>query len=85
MKRFLLGVVLGLFVGWLTVPFLKASYSISQSDGSIPSRVNDDDDFRASHAYKWYLQQMLLYMKSMDATLKSLDVNIQAVKDKLHA
>lgn len=82
MKCFLLGATVGLILGWITVPIVKATFSVPSSGTML---VDEDDNFRASHAYKWYLQQMLSYMKSIDQTLKSLDVNIKAVKDKLHA
>jgi hypothetical protein len=85
MKRFLLGTLVGLFLGWVTVPVVKATYDVIQSDGTATKHFVDDFDPRESHAYKWYLGQMLKYMMSMDQTLKSLNANMQAVKDKLHA
>lgn len=78
MKRFLIGML----IGWITVPILSAGYSVINSDHSI-TNPTDNDDLRDSHAYKWYLTEILVYMRSMDVTLKSLDTNIKAVKDKL--
>jgi hypothetical protein len=86
MKRFLLGVWIGLPLGWLTVPVVKASYSVVQSDQPVSrSDFLDDDDVKASHAYKWYLQQMLLAMKQLDQHLQKIEENTRAVKEKLKA
>ena len=79
MKRFLIGVFIGLIIGWITVPIASAL---------LPNSViyvGDDEDFRSSHAYKWYLTQILQYMKSIDKHLQSVEENTKAVKDKLHA
>jgi hypothetical protein len=84
MKRFLIGTVIGLFIGWITVPLVRAGYSVAKSDHTIINQANNDD-LNESHAYKWYLTQILIYMRSMDNTLKALNVNMLAVKEKLHA
>jgi len=86
MRYFLFGAVLGLLIGWATVPMVKATvYSINRSDSVVTVPLNDDDDFRASHAYKWYLQQMLLNIKSVNDHLAKIEENTKAVKEKLHA
>lgn len=80
MKRFLVGVFLGLVIGWATVPVIRAAWI------SVPyQRVDNDDDFRTSHAYKWFLQQMLMHIDSIDKKMTELNDNMKAVKDKLHA
>jgi hypothetical protein len=84
MKRFLLGAGVGLFLGWLTVPFLKASYEVNQSDHTTRSQV-DDDDLRSAHAYKWYLQQLLSEMRQANQHLQEIEANTKAVREKLKA
>ena len=81
MKRLLLGVFIGLLLGWATVPFLSARIRIA-TDSSF---VNDDDDYKAPHTYKGYLTQMLIAMKQVNAHLEQIELNTKAVKDKLHA
>ena len=72
MKRFLMGTFIGLFIGWLTVPVIRAAFV-------------DDDEFRGSHAYKWYLTQMLKEIKDVNSHLAAIESNTLAVKEKLHA
>jgi hypothetical protein len=83
MKRFLAGALLGLFLGWITVPVVKATYSVSQSDGVFHSI--DDEDLKSTHAYKWYLIQILISMKEMNTHLINVEANTLAVKKKLNA
>jgi hypothetical protein len=85
MKRFLIGVLIGLFLGWVTVPVAKATYSVIQSDAAAKNIVEDEPDLREAHAYKWYLTQMLRYMISMDQKLGKLNDTMTAIKEKLHA
>lgn len=85
MKRLLLGILIGLFLGWLTVPVVEGIYSVSKSDGAATYPTNDDDDYLKSHAYKWYLTQMLQHITSVDKKLTDLNDNMKAIKDKLHA
>ena len=81
MKRFLVGVFIGLVIGWATVPAIKAAFV-----PVVPYQgVESDEDFRASHAYKWFLQQMLMHIDSIDKKMTDLNDNMKAVKEKLHA
>jgi hypothetical protein len=84
MKRFFAGVLVGLALG--IIPAVYASYSVAQSDAAVvtPHRTGDDE-LRENHAYKWYLNSMLFYLKSVDQKLDILNDTMKAIKDKLHA
>jgi len=83
MKRFLLGIIVGLVLGWVTVPFLVASFSISQSDGATGGFVSDDEP--NIRTYKDYLKQMLKEIREVNTHLKNVEANTFAVKEKLKA